>query len=121
VPENRLRSAFAAVLRAFNTDRDLSTSNTTANVEGDMSTEKRTHPRVESRYTAWIEVADGSPARECILRDISDDGAKLGVKVPDQIPQEFMLRLTVDGTISYRCRVVWRSDENIGVGFVPTP
>jgi hypothetical protein len=116
-----LRSAFEAVLRAFNIDRDISMRNATANVEGDMSTEKRTHPRVESRYTAWIEVADGSPAQECILRDISDGGAKLGVKAPDQIPQEFTLRLTVDGTTSYRCRVVWRSDENIGVGLIVAP
>jgi hypothetical protein len=86
-----------------------------------MNTEQRTHPRVEARYTAWIEVADGLPARECIVREISDGGAKLGVKVPDQIPEEFTLRLTVDGTTSYRCRVVWRSDENIGVGFIAAP
>ena len=87
-----------------------------------MDLDNRQSPRVEIRYVAWIEMNDGVPIRDCIVRDISARGAKLGIitSTLKAIPNEFTLRLSPDGRVGHRCRVVWRSDENIGVTFLHT-
>jgi hypothetical protein len=84
-----------------------------------MNVENRQSLRLETRYRAWIADADGSPVRGCIVRDISAGGAKLGIETdaPRSIPGEFTL-LMRDGSTRHRCRVVWRSDENLGVQFL---
>lgn len=82
-----------------------------------MNVDKRTHPRIESRYAAWIVADDGSLIQECIVRDVSGAGAKLGVEHSSSVPDEFTLLLPEEGR--FLCRVVWRSDETIGVSFLP--
>jgi hypothetical protein len=87
-----------------------------------MHLDNRQSPRIVIRYVAWIEMQDGVPMRDCIVRDISARGAKLGIitSTPGAVPDEFTLRLSPDGRVGHRCRVVWRSDENIGVTFLQT-
>jgi hypothetical protein len=85
-----------------------------------MPVENRQSSRVEVRYIAWIDVGDGLPLRNCIMRDISASGAKLGIitSTPNAIPNEFTLLLSTDGGVRHRCRVAWRSDQNMGVEFL---
>jgi hypothetical protein len=85
-----------------------------------MLVENRQTSRTELRYIAWIDVGDGLPMRKCIVREISLNGAKLGImtSTPDALPNAFTLQLSSDDRIRYLCRVVWRSDENMGVEFL---
>lgn len=52
------------------------------------------------------------------MRDISRTGARLACSTTDKIPDEFRLQLSPDGVVARQCRVVWKSDTEIGVKFV---
>ncbi len=55
-------------------------------------------------------------ALECQVLDISDGGAKIhAANLPDSA-DVFDLRL--DSGTTYRCRVVWRDKQNLGIEFV---
>jgi hypothetical protein len=85
-----------------------------------MDIESRQFSRVKIRYLARIDAGDGLPMHDCIVRDISANGAKLGIitSTPNALPHEFTLLLSSDGRVEHRCRVAWRSDENVGVRFL---
>jgi PilZ domain len=91
------------------------------------STEKRKNVRRAITYPAFLEFGDGLPARECTLCDASQEGAQLVVAEPNSLPEEFILALSSDGAARRRCRVIWRTENQIGVEFVkdrkkaPTP
>ena len=53
----------------------------------------------------------------CVIRDLSDTGAKLGVSHKAKLPQQFNL-LFVKRNLSLRVRLVWRDADTIGVSFV---
>ena len=77
--------------------------------------EQRKSPRRAVRYPARIGADDGSEPRSCTLIDISQTGAKLQTEETHQLPGEFVLLL---GGATRKCRIVWRSDQHIGVQFV---
>ncbi|MCP5082441.1 MAG: PilZ domain-containing protein [Alphaproteobacteria bacterium] len=53
----------------------------------------------------------------CVVRDLSEGGAKLKVKDTRQVPEHFQLTIELDGLLA-KCEVMWRSDSNeIGVRF----
>ncbi|NNF80953.1 MAG: PilZ domain-containing protein [Rhizobiales bacterium] len=53
----------------------------------------------------------------CVVRDLSEGGAKLKVKDVKQVPDYFQLTIELDGLLA-KCEVMWRSDDNeIGVRF----
>ena len=55
--------------------------------------------------------------RPCILSDFSDGGAKItGVRV-STIPDEFLLRFSHGHGRTRRCRVIWRTDDTLGIEF----
>lgn len=80
--------------------------------------EKRQSPRQRVNYPAWIDTGDGGEVQNCTLFDISGHGARIVVKQPDAMPEEFSLVLSNDGSIRRRCRVVWRSDAQVGVQYL---
>jgi hypothetical protein len=80
--------------------------------------EKRKNLRRSVTYPAFIDFGDGSPARECMLCDASQEGAQLQVAEPDSVPDEFTLALSSDGAARRKCRVAWRTTTQIGVKFV---
>lgn len=77
--------------------------------------EQRRSPRRTVRYPARIGADDGSEPRSCMLIDISQTGAKLLAEETHQLPGEFVLLL---GGATRKCRIVWRSDQHVGVQFV---
>jgi hypothetical protein len=83
--------------------------------------EKRQSPRHRVDFPAWIDLGDGAQARTCRLWDVSDAGARITVDQPNDVPAEFSLIISLDGTLRRRCRVIWRSDEQIGACYVTTP
>lgn len=52
----------------------------------------------------------------CLVRNLSEHGAALDVISPRDVPDRFRLALPLEGT-SHQCRLIWRSDVEIGVTF----
>lgn len=84
-----------------------------------MKAENRKTPRRALRYPAWIEL--GEAVRECQLSDVSRGGARLAIARSDDLPEEFVLRLSQDGSSRRKSRVVWRSPTEIGIEFLKEP
>ena len=82
------------------------------------SAEKRKNLRRSITYPAFIDLGDGSPAIECTLCDASQQGALLAVAEPKSVPDEFILALSSDGAARRRCRVAWRTKDQVGVEFL---
>ena len=82
-----------------------------------MPKDKRGDYRRPLERMVWIDVA-GAAVTECALGDMSDKGARLVFFAPTEVPAEFVLRLTEDGRVARKCKVVWRSDKEIGVEFM---
>lgn len=80
--------------------------------------DKRRAHRRDVVYPVAIEnPADGSSV-PCVIQDISETGAKLGLKDLVAIPDEFLLRLSGNRQATRHCRVVWRDEQAVGVRFV---
>jgi hypothetical protein len=86
-----------------------------------MNENKRKHIRRPLSYPARIDAGDGSPPRECLLNDVSEEGAQIAVAAPQELPDNFTLILGFDGTARRRCRMMWRSENRIGVKFIRDP
>jgi hypothetical protein len=80
--------------------------------------EKRKNLRRTFTYPAFLDFGDGLPPRPCKLRDASQEGAQLAVADPKSLPDEFILALSFDGAARRRCRVMWRTDDQVGVQFL---
>ncbi len=82
-----------------------------------MAKDKRKARRKHLHYAAWI--GDGDQLLQgCIVADVSEGGARLDCGDPAGVPEEFVLILTdrQEGA-RRRCRVIWRSEKQIGVEF----
>ena len=66
--------------------------------------------------TAWIKLHDGTTVM-CIVRDISEGGAKLVGGGLDQLPDLFVLSLSRNQKVSRPCRVVRRTEGELGISF----
>jgi len=81
---------------------------------------KRKSLRRPVRYTAWIALKPDE-LRGCVLSDISDTGARIGVDNTENIPDRFVLYLSKHGTARRACTVVWREPRQLGVSFMTRP
>ena len=55
-------------------------------------------------------------SEDCIVRNASKTGAKLSVADPRTLPDQFKLAIPSRGE-TYRARIKWRADNQIGVAF----
>jgi len=77
--------------------------------------------RQDLRYGARIEnLADGVETL-CTILDVSQTGARLIARDPEQIGDEFLLRLAVGRQAQRHCEVVWRDGATMGVRFLSPP
>jgi len=60
-------------------------------------------------------IAMGFSTMTCIMRNVSDSGAKLEVRGVNTVPDRF--DLIVPGHLPQPCRVVWRAMKEIGVQY----
>ena len=82
-----------------------------------MSHERRLHQRYTINRIAKFQADSYSLPRDCMITDMSKQGARLfadGVEVPDQ----FDLLISGDKGVRRGCQVVWRLGGEIGVSFV---
>ncbi len=81
-----------------------------------MLSDKRKALRRQLRYTAWISLGPKN-LQGCVVADVSDTGARLGVENSATVPDNFVLLLAANGKAKRNCRVIWREGEEIGVEF----
>ena len=81
--------------------------------------DRRQSPRDKVIYGGTAEIADGSASRDCVVRNLSQDGAHLEFKSDIRIPKD-SLRLTIARKgRSFMARVIWLRDNFVGVAFNP--
>jgi len=83
-----------------------------------MAGEKRKSVRRPVVRPCWIVTARDAPAITCHIQDISATGARLLCKSPTDIADAFVLHLTPDGKVGRQCKVVWRTQSEVGLQFV---
>ena len=66
---------------------------------------------------ARIGFGGGRAVINCVVRNLSDTGACLGVESPIGIPDRFNLVFD-SGEASRTCQLIWRKDKKIGVKFL---
>jgi hypothetical protein len=78
---------------------------------------KRQSVRRHCHRAAKIRPGAGTRSRDCLIVDISDNGARLHIDGFD-VPEKFVLILSGSGTVEERaCEVVWRMGDEIGAKF----
>jgi|SRR5215469_733812 len=77
----------------------------------------RRHKRKAFMLDAALEFHDGSPSRPCVVLDISDGGACIGIQ-RTPLPKKFTLVLSASGNVRRACLLKWRRDDEIGVQFL---
>jgi hypothetical protein len=81
-------------------------------------TDARTNPRALVRRCGWFVGSVGEQLKECTVWDESITGARLVVDRPEIIPDTFHIYITLDFSSRRQCRVIWRSDNQIGGEFL---
>jgi hypothetical protein len=77
--------------------------------------ERRKNFRVEWTSPASIEPGDGRPRLSCTVLNLSNGGAR--VVCAEDLPDQFILRLTPGRGRPRACSVVWRRGREVGVQF----
>ena len=75
--------------------------------------------RFERGLAACLMAIDGTWRRECLVVDISDEGAQLSASnIGGLHLTEFFLLLTSVGVAYRRCKLAWVNGEQLGVTFI---
>ena len=81
------------------------------------STERRREHRLRSYLGGQIAFNHRRSTMDCLVRNVSGGGARLAFPGPVTIPDEFDLHIP-HREERHRVRVVWRGEDELGVGFV---
>lgn len=80
------------------------------------SQNNRRSVRTRSFKTGRIIYDNRIKTLDCIIKNISEDGAKLVLTIPENLPSEFSVRFN-DGA-EKNCNVRWRVMNEIGVQYL---
>ena len=90
-----------------------------------MSADQRKDDRRAINHPCWIDAGHGRPPAKGYLCNVSDSGAKLICEASVELPDEFILYMTYEGSVGRKCRAVRRTENEIGLHFlsrkVPKP
>jgi hypothetical protein len=78
--------------------------------------EQRRSLREDVRFPAWVDIGSGE-LRECTVLDVSDEGARIAIQAPHELPEVFYLVLSRNGT-RRPCRLIWRSKDEAGLFYL---
>jgi PilZ domain len=79
--------------------------------------ERRQTPRDKVIYGGTAEIAENGASRDCVVRNISEDGAHIEFGNTVRLPKN-SLRLTIARKgRSFMARVIWWRDNFVGVAF----
>ena len=76
----------------------------------------RRQPLTHRAEIARLE--NGEHLADCVVLDISETGARLGLLATGSIPEEFVLVVSKAGNVLRRCKVVRSGATELGVTFV---
>lgn len=82
--------------------------------------ESRIAPRRRALKAGIISYSQGNITFPCVVKDISDTGARIKTPGDQQVPDTFQLLIELDG-LAADCEVVWRNDGQVGVQFIGQP
>jgi hypothetical protein len=82
-----------------------------------MVQERRKSFRVDWNASALCYDCAGEWGYPCVIKDLSNRGAKIAGVIIDNLPDEFMLRIS-RARGSRKCRVLWRDADKLGVEFI---
>ena len=80
------------------------------------ASDQRIAPRLKALLAAKISFNNGQSTLDCLIRNLSDTGAKLIVSAAIALPDGFDL-LIPQKSVTRRVRIVWRRGEAMGVRF----
>jgi hypothetical protein len=83
-----------------------------------MAATKKREARKSLRQPGWITLDGGFAARQCVVQDISANGAKITIDDPNMLPAKLRLAFARDARTGRNCEVVWRRGKSFGVKFV---
>ena len=89
------------------------TGNSTG-IEGAALEERRAEPRHRVFKGGALSFNEGYGALECVVRNLSEHGARLRFGDTPAVPPRFMLRVSGEGR-SRHAHVRWRSLTDVGV------
>ena len=81
--------------------------------------EKRDAPRHKCFLRAFVHVENSSVAVECVVRELSDTGARLHFSKLPPVSEFVDLHIPIKGQ-NFRSKVQWREGDEIGVAFHST-
>jgi hypothetical protein len=79
-----------------------------------MSRERRDTTRRQTYLPAFLYTAAGTPLGKWIVKDISEQGAKIIYSAAEELPDELVLTMGIN---RQHCRVMWRRQKEVGVRF----
>jgi len=79
--------------------------------------ERRNDSRARSFLGAKIIFNNRNSSIECLIKNISDTGARLALSEAVIVPDEFELQIPKQGR-SFRARLAWRRSDEFGVQFL---
>jgi len=85
-----------------------------------VTVESRRSPRKRVLKGGIIAYCSRHATLPCVVRDISESGARLAVEVTGAVPDTFELIIELEG-FEASCSVVWRRANEVGVRFVGEP
>ena len=77
----------------------------------------RTAPRQRITEPCFIVTHGKKDGVQCTIRDYSECGARLSVENGYALPLHFRLKTDADPE-GFRCEVVWRKSDEIGIRFL---
>jgi hypothetical protein len=78
--------------------------------------DRRSSPRRKTRFKAVIVHGEDRQTVDCVVRDLSDGGARLRLDAPGALPAQFHLFWLADRAV-LSVEAVWRSSNEMGVKF----
>lgn len=78
---------------------------------------RKTSERSKQLKKVQIIFNNGNCIIDAVLRNISENGARIEVQHPQEIPDEFTLKFTSDYTTK-SCQIAWRDNKSIGLRLV---
>jgi len=61
------------------------------------------------------------PGMDCIIRNLTDDGACLEIVGPGLVPEDLFDLVIKPECVNRHCQVAWRAGDKVGVKFVAAP
>jgi hypothetical protein len=78
-----------------------------------MSIDRRKSARKDLNYPAVVVA--GTERYRCRVADISAEGARIEIAIAPQLPPEVILCLSINGPPCRKGRVMWRTQDSIGL------